>query len=40
MGWFLHIIPEMTLPEGQSGAVRGPDWGVESEVSLGKVSKI
>jgi hypothetical protein len=26
IGWFLHIIPEMTLPEGQSGGVQGPDY--------------
>jgi hypothetical protein len=24
---FLHVIPERGCPEGQSGAVAGPDWG-------------
>ncbi|MGB9175237.1 MAG: hypothetical protein WCB46_00690 [Methanoregula sp.] len=29
---FLHEIPEWGCPEGQSGAVEGPDWGVGDEV--------
>jgi hypothetical protein len=35
---FVQPVPEKDLPNGKTGAVRGPDWVVGDEVSQGMVT--